>query len=192
MAEPARPLSLAEQDEEGAEDSERMRAYQAYGGGEGDSSDEDELAAAPNPDKENNKEEEEEEVEDEAADAGVYAQLADDDDDFGEFVGGGGADVYAMDDETLFSRVLANMDLRDAPVGGGGGGFDDDPGLFPAAFPAPAPSEAPPANSLPPLDPSQRAKILEAMKKMKPLARREGADALADRLLAVFSSGQAP
>ena len=191
MAEPARPLSLAEQDEEGTVDSERMRAYQAYGGGEGDSSDEDELAAAPNPDKENNKEEEEEEVEDEAADAGVYAQLADDDDDFGEFVGGG-ADVYSMDDETLFSRVLANMDLRDAPVGGGGGGFDDDPGLFPAAFPAPAPSAAPPANSLPPLDPSQKAKILEAMKKMKPLARREGADALADRLLAVFSSGQAP
>ena len=162
---------------------ERERAYEAYGGG-GDSSDEEELErqGASGEVKGDDGEQEE--------DGGLppYAQLLgdDDDDEFGDFQ----AVNYQMDDATLFSRVLANLDLREER-GAAGGGFDDDE-LFPASSPAvnSGQKQALPVAShisVPPLDAEKRASILAAMAKMKPPTRPSPtADLLADKILATL------
>lgn len=157
------------------------RAYAAFGevAGGGDSSDEEGGASG----EVKGEEGEEEEV----GELPPYAQLLGDDDEeeFGDFEGP--ALNYQMDDATLFSRVLANLDLREER-GAAGGGFDDDE-LFPASSavesgqkPVPVPSSH---ISVPPLDAEKRASILAAMAKMKPPTRPSPtADLLADAILA--------
>jgi hypothetical protein len=126
--------------------------------------------------------------EEEVGELPPYAQLLGDDDEeeFGDFEGP--AVNYQMDDATLFSRVLANLDLREER-GAAGGGFDDDE-LFPASSavesgmkpPVPVPSSH---ISVPPLDAEKRASILAAMAKMKPPTRPSPtADLLADAIIA--------
>ena len=158
----------------------RERAYAAFGEvAGGDSSDEEGGASG----EVKGEEGEEEEV----GELPPYAQLLGDDDEeeFGDFEGP--ALNYQMDDATLFSRVLANLDLREERRAAGGG-FDDDE-LFPASSavesgqkPVPVPSSH---ISVPPLDAEKRASILAAMAKMKPPTRPSPtADLLADAILA--------
>lgn len=162
----------------------RSRVYMEYLKSDVDSSEDDEKMHDT-----------EENFQDFEAEENAYSALPDDgEDDFGDFVG---PDIYTIDDETLFTRVLANLDLqnqpRSAPRGIGGTSFTDQESesdnLYALGNVHQPASEISNRISIPPLDAEKKAKIIAAMSNIK-LKPRPGADILADSLLRSYQQGR--
>lgn len=119
----------------------------------------------------------------------LYAAL--EDDDFGEFVGPDSAD--APDDDAMFTKVLANLEMRDqrptSVFASVEEGLFDDSVLRDVDKADPSVDASPVRISIPPLTVEKRAAIKQAMLKFPMPKPRPGAEMLVDSIIKSYNEG---